>query len=337
MGNRVMDANNILMKISDLRTQFYTDDGVVRAVDGVNLSIPGGESVGLVGESGCGKTVTAYSVLRLVPDPPGKIVSGQIEFNGQDLLSLSEDAMRRIRGKEISMVFQEPSSSMNPSFTIGNQMEEVIRFHQGGGKAQAKQKAIEILDSVRIPDPARILSQYPHELSGGMLQRVMIAIAVSCEPRLLICDEPTTALDVSMQAQVIGLLNTLRHERGTSLLFITHDLGVLSWVCTYAAVMYAGNIVEHSDIRSITKNPKHPYTRALMGASPRLDRDCETLDSISGSVPSLIRPPEGCKFHPRCNHVMPICATEVPLLTEKDPGHWVACFVDKQREELCRN
>jgi peptide/nickel transport system ATP-binding protein len=325
----VMGTDGIL-RISDLRTHFLTDDGEVKAVDGINLTIRKGESMGLVGESGCGKTVTAYSTLRLVPNPPGRIVSGQIHFKGRDLLKLSEKEMRGVRGKEIAMVFQEPASSSNPSFTIGNQIQEVIRFHQGGNRVQVRKKAIEILDAVRIPDPVRILTQYPHELSGGMLQRVMIAIAISCEPDLLICDEPTTALDVSMQAQVINLLNDLRRERGTSLLFITHDLGVLSWVCTHAAVMYAGNIIEQADIRALVKNPQHPYTSALIGASPRLDRDCQVLDSIRGSVPNLTNPPGGCKFHPRCDRVLPVCTEQVPQLKEKGDGHCVACFADSE-------
>ena len=237
--------------------------------------------------------------------------------------------MRQVRGKEISMVFQEPSSAMNPSFTIGNQMEEVIHLHQDGNSVQVKNKAIEILQLVRISDPERILSQYPHELSGGMLQRVMIAMAISCEPDLLICDEPTTALDVSMQAQIIDLLNDLRRKRKTSLLFITHDLGVLTWVCTHAAVMYAGVIVEQADIRNLVKKPHHPYTRALLGASPRLDRDCKMLDSIPGTVPNLISPPAGCKFHPRCDHLLPICSEQSPVLREINRGHWVACFAEK--------
>ena len=325
----VMGTDGIL-RISDLRTHFLTDDGEVKAVDGINLTIRKGESMGLVGESGCGKTVTAYSTLRLVPNPPGRIVSGQIHFKGRDLLKLSEKEMRGVRGREIAMVFQEPASSSNPSFTIGNQIQEVIRFHQGGNRVQVRKKAIEILDAVRIPDPVRILTQYPHELSGGMLQRVMIAIAISCKPDLLICDEPTTALDVSMQAQVINLLNDLRRERGTSLLFITHDLGVLSWVCTHAAVMYAGNIIEQADIRALVKNPQHPYTSALIGASPRLDRDCQVLDSIRGSVPNLTNPPGGCKFHPRCDRVLPVCTEQVPQLKEKGDGHCVACFADSE-------
>ena len=318
-----------ILRIKDLKTYFFTSDGVVKAVDGVNFVVTRGESMGLVGESGCGKTVTAYSLMRLVPDPPGKIVSGQISFKGKDLLTFSEKEMRQVRGKEISMVFQEPSPAMNPSFTIGNQMEEVIHLHQDGNSVQVKNKAIEILQLVRISDPERILSQYPHELSGGMLQRVMIAMAISCEPDLLICDEPTTALDVSMQAQIIDLLNDLRRKRKTSLLFITHDLGVLTWVCTHAAVMYAGMIVEQADIRNLVKKPHHPYTRALLGASPRLDRDCKMLDSIPGTVPNLISPPAGCKFHPRCDHLLPICSEQSPVLREINRGHWVACFAEK--------
>src|SRR5512135_3170693 len=258
-------SNNIL-EIVDLKTYFFTDEGTVKAVDGVNLTIGEGESVGLVGESGSGKSMTAFSILRLVPDPPGKIVGGKILLKGQNLLELSEKEMREVRGKKISMIFQEPSTSMNPSFTIGSQIEEAIRFHQEGRRSDVRGKALDVLQAVKIPDSKRILSQYPHELSGGMLQRVMIAIALSCEPDLLICDEPTTALDVSTQAQIITLLNELRSQRRTSFLFITHDLGVLSWICSYAAVMYAGKIVEYADIRGLIHSPLHPYTRALIGA-----------------------------------------------------------------------
>lgn len=329
-----MSADNIL-EIIDLKTHFFTDEGTVKAVDGVNLTIGEGESVGLVGESGSGKSMTAFSILRLIPDPPGKIVSGRIILKGQDLLQLSEKEMRRVRGKKISMIFQEPSTSMNPSFTIGSQIEEAIRFHQEGRASEVREKTLAILRAVRIPDPQRILSQYPHELSGGMLQRVMIAIAISCEPDLLICDEPTTALDVSTQAQIIDLLNELRRERRTSFLFITHDLGVLSWVCTYAAVMYGGNIVEYSDIRSLVRTPKHPYTAALIGATPRLDCDRDTLNSIPGSVPNLIHPPTGCKFHPRCYRAQTVCEKEVPSMTEKQKGHWAACFLDSNGGTTC--
>jgi oligopeptide/dipeptide ABC transporter ATP-binding protein len=323
--------NNIL-EIVDLKTYFFTDEGIVKAVDGVNLAIGIGESVGLVGESGSGKSMTAFSILRLVPDPPGKIVSGQILLRGQDLLKLSEKEMRSVRGKKIAMIFQEPSTSMNPSFTIGSQIEEAIRFHQEGRQSDVRGKALDILQAVKIPDPRRILSQYPHELSGGMLQRVMIAIALSCEPDLLICDEPTTALDVSTQAQIITLLNELRSERKTSFLFITHDLGVLSWICTYAAVMYAGQIVEYSDIRRLIRSPRHPYTRALIGASPRLDCDRDLLSSIPGAVPNLVEPPAGCRFHPRCDHAETICSNKTPSLKEEERGHWVACFAEHNRD-----
>jgi len=313
------------LKLKDVQTHFLTEGSVVKAVDNVSLSIDKGESLGLVGESGCGKSMTALSILRLVPDPPGKIVGGEVRFQGEDLLRYPEKKMRAIRGREIAMIFQEPSTSMNPSFAIGNQMKEVIRFHQGGD-SRVTEKAMDILKAVQIPDPRRILSQYPHELSGGMLQRVMIAMAISCEPSLLICDEPTTALDVSTQAQIIKLLNELREEMGTTLLFITHDLGVLSWVCTYAAVMYAGNIVEYSDIRTILKNPGHPYTRALIGSSPRLDIDVNNLNVIPGQVPNLAKLPSGCKFHPRCNIVERKCREEIPPLIEKEDGHSIACF-----------
>jgi peptide/nickel transport system ATP-binding protein len=321
-------ADSNILEIIDLKTHFFTDEGVVKAVDGVNLTIGNGESVGLVGESGSGKSMTAFSILRLIPDPPGKIVSGRILLRGQDLLKLSEKEMRAVRGKKISMIFQEPSTSMNPSFTIGSQIEEVIRFHQEGRQSDVREKALDILKAVKIPDPGRILSQYPHELSGGMLQRVMIAIALSCQPDLLICDEPTTALDVSTQAQIITLLNELRSQGKTSFLFITHDLGVLAWICTYAAVMYAGNIVEFSDIRRLIRSPKHPYTKALIGASPRLDCDRDTLSSIPGSVPNLVEPPTGCRFHPRCDRAEMVCSTETPSLKEEGRGHWVACFAD---------
>lgn len=321
-----MDTEELL-KIDGLRTQFFTDEGIVKAVDDVAFSIPKGEAMGLLGESGCGKSMTALSILRLIPDPPGKIVSGRILFKGKDLLQLTEKEMRTIRGGEIAMIFQEPMTSMNPSFTIGNQMVETIKLHQRFGNHEARDRALAYIEAVHIPDPKRILSQYPNELSGGMLQRVMIALALSCEPDLLICDEPTTALDVSIQAQIMKLLGELRKEKQTTLLFITHDLGVLSWVCTSAAVMYAGNIVEYSDIRTIVTTPAHPYTEALMGAVPRLDQDAETLSVIPGQVPNLAITPPGCKFHPRCPLSGEICKTDSPPLEEKRKGHWIACHM----------
>ena len=283
----------MLLRANNIRTHFFTEEGVVKAVDNVSLTIRRGEALGLVGESGCGKSVTALSLLRLIPNPPGRIVDGQIHFDGQDLLKLTEKQMRGVRGRKAAIIFQEPSSSMNPSYTIGNQITEVIKFHQGGKIKAIKEKTLQILRDVHIPDPDRILTQYPHELSGGMLQRVMIAMAISCEPDLLICDEPTTALDVSTQAQIIKLLNELRAERGTSLLFITHDLGVLSWVCTSAAVMYAGNIVEYASIRNILHGSLHPYTQALIGSTPRLDTDIDKLKVIHGQVPNLVNLPQG--------------------------------------------
>ena len=319
--------NNEILRLNSVKTHFFTEEGVVKAVDDVSLTIRRGEALGLVGESGCGKSMTALSILRLVPNPPGDIVGGKIHFKGRDLLKLPEKEMRRIRGKSISMVFQEPSTSMNPAFTIGNQMKEVIKFHQGGSGNRIRERVSDILRAVQIPDPERVLSQYPHQLSGGMLQRVMIAMGISCEPDLLICDEPTTALDVSTQAQIIKLLNELRTKRDTSLLFITHDLGVLSWVCTSAAVMYAGNIVEYADIGTILLNPRHPYTLALIGSTPRLDRDANTLRVIKGQVPNLARPPSGCKFHPRCELAEETCKVESPPLVEKKEGHWIACHL----------
>jgi oligopeptide/dipeptide ABC transporter ATP-binding protein len=321
----VIEAETPTLSARNLQTHFFTEEGVIRAVDDVSLTIHPGESLGLVGESGCGKSMTALSILRLVPDPPGKIVGGEIHFQGEDLLQLSEKRMRSVRGKEIAMVFQEPSTSMNPAFTIGNQVREVIRYHQGGGR-KANEKALDVLEMVQIPDPRRVMTQYPHELSGGMLQRVLIALALSCKPSLLICDEPTTALDVSTQAQIVKLLNELREEMGTTLLFITHDLGVLSWVCTCAAVMYAGSIVEYSDIRTILKNPGHPYTKALIGSTPRLDKDVGSLQVIPGQVPNLARLPSGCKFHPRCPVAKEDCKGESPPLIEREKGHWTACY-----------
>lgn len=321
----MIETETPTLRAENLQTHFFTEEGVIRAVDDVSLTIHPGESLGLVGESGCGKSMTALSILRLVPDPPGKIVGGEIHFQGEDLLQLSEKRMRSVRGKEIAMVFQEPSTSMNPAFTIGNQVREVIRYHQGGGR-QVNEKALDVLEMVQIPDPRRVMTQYPHELSGGMLQRVLIAMALSCKPSLLICDEPTTALDVSTQAQIVKLLNELREQMGTTLLFITHDLGVLSWVCTCAAVMYAGSIVEYSDIRTILKNPGHPYTKALIGSTPRLDKDVGSLQVIPGQVPNLARLPSGCKFHPRCPQAKEDCKTGCPPLIETDKGHWTACF-----------
>jgi oligopeptide/dipeptide ABC transporter ATP-binding protein len=316
-----------VIRISELRTYFFLEEGIVKAVDGVNLRIGrGGDCLCLVGESGCGKSMTALSILRLVPEPPGKIVSGQIYFMGRDLMQLSQKEMRKIRGKKISMIFQEPAASMNPAFSIGSQIGEVIRFHQGGERKKIIEKSSESLRAVQIPDVRRILSQYPHQLSGGMAQRVMIAMAIACEPDLLICDEPTTALDISTQAQIIALLNKLKEEKGTSLLFITHDLGILSWICTSVAVMYAGNVIEYSDIRSILQNPFHPYTQALIESTPRLDANPDRLKIIPGQVPNLANSPRGCKFHPRCHRAKEFCRESPPQMREKEKGHWVACF-----------
>lgn len=327
-----MDESDLSMedviRINDLRTHFFIEEGVVKAVDGVNLKIgKEGDCLCLLGESGCGKSMTALSILRLVPDPPGKIVSGQIYFMGRDLMKLSQKEMRKIRGKKISMIFQEPTASMNPAFSIGSQIREVIRFHQGGERKAIIEKSIESLRAVQIPDVKRVLSQYPHQLSGGMAQRVMIAMAIACKPDLLICDEPTTALDISTQAQIIELLNKRKEENGTSLLFITHDLGILSWICTKVAVMYAGNVIEYSDIRSILQNPLHPYTQALIESTPRLDMNPERLKIIPGHVPNLANFFQGCKFYTRCHLAKKSCQEAFPKMIEKENGHLVACFL----------
>ncbi|MFC1534194.1 ABC transporter ATP-binding protein [Thermodesulfobacteriota bacterium] len=314
-----------VLHINDLCTNFFVDKGIVRAVHNVNLRIRKGECLGLVGESGCGKSMTALSILRLVPSPPGKIVDGQILFKDQDLLQLSEKMMKKIRGKDIAMIFQEPSASMNPAFSIGNQIQELIRLHQNSARKTIIQKSIESLRAVQISDPKRILGQYPHELSGGMLQRVMIAMAIACLPALLICDEPTTALDISIQAQILELLNDLAQKRQTSLLFITHDLGVLNWICDSAAVMYAGSIIEYSDIRSILSNPLHPYTQALIESTPRFDTNPDKLKVIIGQVPDLVNLPPGCRFQPRCPKADADCKINYPTMEEKATQHWVAC------------
>ena len=316
-----------LLSIKDLRTHFHSAGKVVRALDGVSLEIAEGEAFGLVGETGCGKSVTALSVLRLIPTPPGKIVGGEIFFKGKDLLKLPEDGMRSIRGKEISMIFQEPMTSLNPVFRIGDQMAEVIMLHQGLDRSRAFGKAIDMLERVHIPDSQRVIRQFPHQLSGGMRQRVMIAMELSCHPSLLIADEPTTALDVTIQAQILRLIREMKKEFQTSILLITHDLGVVAELCDRVAVMYAGSVVEQADVEEIFSNPEHPYTRGLWGAIPLADQEKETLTVIPGNVPDLSNPPGGCKFHPRCGSRFDPCDRMVPPLFETSPGHWVSCFL----------
>ena len=316
-----------LLNIKDLKTYFFTYQGVVRAVDGVSFKINRGETFGLVGESGCGKSVTALSIMRLVPSPPGKIVGGEIRLDGENLLKLNEKQMRKIRGKKISMIFQEPMTSLDPVFTIGHEIMESIQLHQGLRKEEAREKAIETLRVVGIPDPERRVDEYPHELSGGMRQRAMIAIALSCNPTLLIADEPTTALDVTIQAQILRLIDELKEKFGASVMLITHDLGVIAEMCDNVAVMYAGHIMEYTDVDTLFSNPLHPYTKGLNKSIPRLDVETERLDVIRGLVPNLLDVPSGCPFHPRCDFCSERCIKEIPKLIEVEDHHLVRCHL----------
>ncbi|KYH30889.1 oligopeptide transport ATP-binding protein OppD [Clostridium tepidiprofundi DSM 19306] len=318
---------NDLVVVKDLKTYFYTEDGVVKAVDGVSFKIKKGETVGIVGESGCGKSITSMSLMRLVPNPPGKIVGGDITIDGKKILDLSEGEMRRIRGNDISVIFQEPMTSLNPVFTIGFQICEAIMLHQGLNENDAKKKAIEMLELVGIPRADEIVDAYPHELSGGMRQRAMIAMAISCNPKLLIADEPTTALDVTIQAQILDLMRDLKKKIGSSIMLITHDLGVVAEMCDYVVVMYSGKVVEEANVIELFKNPKHPYTVGLLESKPILNQDKERLDSIPGQVPNPLRLPKGCYFYPRCKHCMDICKTKQPPLREVLPGHKAACWL----------
>ncbi len=360
-----------LLKIRNLKTYFFTYAGVVKALDGINLDVYKGETMGLVGETGCGKSVTSLSILRLI-QPPGKIVEGEIWFKGKDLLKLSDEEMRKVRGKEIAMVFQDPATYINPVLTIGDQIAEVIMLHQDLRKdvlemkieeltkklkekpneklkekieelkkalnnppnptkreikKAAYKKAVEALRLVKMPSPEKVVMQYPHELSGGMRQRAMIAMALSCKPDLLIADEATTALDVTIQAQILNLLNEIKKELETSILIITHDLGIVAELCDRVAVMYAGLIIEEADTQSLFKNPLHPYTRGLLNAIPKLHSTSSRLKTIPGFVPNLINPPSGCRFHPRCEYVMDICRKQEPKLIEVKKNHFAACFL----------
>ncbi|NLA58173.1 MAG: ABC transporter ATP-binding protein [Firmicutes bacterium] len=315
-----------LLEVRGLKTYFYTEDGVVPAVDGVDFALNKGETLGIVGESGCGKSVTSLSIMRLIPDPPGKIVDGEIIFEGSNLLKKAEAEMRNIRGNDISMIFQEPMTSLNPVFTIGDQIMEAIILHQRLSKADARKRAIEMLRLVGIPSPERRVDEYPHQLSGGMRQRVMIAMALSCNPKLLIADEPTTALDVTIQAQILDLMRKLRDEFGTAIMLITHDLGVVAELAERVVVMYAGKIVEQADVKPLFGNPLHPYTVGLLGSIPKLTEQQERLQVIEGVVPHPAFMPKGCRFHPRCKEAREICKVEEPELMEQEPGHLVACW-----------
>lgn len=322
-----------LVEIKNLKTYFYTEDGIVKAVDDVSFNIRKGEIIGVVGESGCGKSVTAMSIMRLIPSPPGKIVAGKILFEDKNILELKGDEIRKIRGNDIAVIFQEPMTSLNPIFTIGYQIEEVIMLHQKLNKAKAREKAVEMLKLVGVPRADEIVECYPHELSGGMRQRAMIAMAVSCNPKLLIADEPTTALDVTIQAQILDIMKDLKKKLNTSIMLITHDLGVIAEMAEYVVVMYAGKVIEEAPVIELFKNPMHPYTEGLMKSKPSLDKDVDRLYSIPGQVPNPINMPEECYFCARCSKAMDICRKKQPPTYEIRPGHKVACFLyDEQND-----
>jgi peptide/nickel transport system ATP-binding protein len=320
-----------ILDIADLRTWFFTRDGVVRAVDGVSFHVIPGETLAIVGESGCGKSVTALSVLRLIPSPPGRVVSGRIRFAGRDLLELSEAEMRDVRGNEISMIFQEPMTSLNPVLTIGRQIAETLTLHQGLDRRAALAKAVDMLRLVHIPEAERRITEYPHQLSGGMRQRVMIAMALACNPKLLIADEPTTALDVTIQAQILDLMRELKQKIDAAIVLITHDLGVVAEMAQRVVVMYAGRKAEEAPVGTLFRRPLHPYTRGLLASVPRLGATLNRqhslrLAEIPGTVPSLKEEIRGCPFETRCAFATDLCRREMPDFEEKEPGHFAACF-----------
>jgi len=319
-----------LLEIRGLQTEFVTDDGVVRAVDGVDLAIDRGETVGVVGESGCGKTVTALSVLKLIPMPPGRIAGGQILWRGRDLVPLRPQGMHDIRSKEIAIIFQEPMTSLNPVYTIGDQISEVVRLHEGVGRRAALDRAVDLLRLVHIPNPERRVRDYPHQFSGGMRQRVLIAMALSCSPALLIADEPTTALDVTIQAQILDLLAEIKSRLGMAIMLITHAMGVVAESAQRVAVMYAGRVVEEAPVEQLFARPSHPYTQGLIRSIPRIDATAtrqRRLESIAGMVPSPLEPLSGCRFAPRCPFARADCIEAIPPLREVAPGHKVACVL----------
>lgn len=325
-----MSNNKPLLEVKGLKTYFYTEDGVVRAVDGVNFEVYPGEVLGLVGESGCGKSVTSLSIMRLI-SKPGRVDAGEILLDGEDLLKLPEDEMIKVRGNRISMIFQQPQTALNPVFKVGDQLSEVLNVHQDMGKEAGWNRAVSLLKMVGVSDPERRAEAYPHELSGGMAQRVMIAMALACVPELLIADEPTTALDVTIQAQILDLMRDMRREMGTSVILITHDLGVVAEMAERVAVMYAGEIVEQTDVQVLFDEPLHPYTQGLIGSIPVLGEIKEKLDVIPGSVPNLVNLPPGCRFAPRCQarvkHALDICTKQEPDLEDIKPGHKVRCWL----------
>ncbi|RNB83315.1 ABC transporter ATP-binding protein [Brevibacillus fluminis] len=331
-----MAQPNVLLSVKDLEVYFYSS-GVVKAVNGVSFDLGQGESIGIVGESGSGKSVTATAILGLIPSPPGKIENGSIEFEGKDLTKLSNREMRHIRGNDISMIFQDPMTSLNPVYTVGNQIIEVIRLHQKVNKQEARKRAVEMLQLVGIPEPERRLDQYPHEFSGGMRQRAMIAIALACNPKLLIADEPTTALDVTVQAQILQLMKNLQEKLKTSIIMITHDLGVVWESCHKVLVMYAGNTVEYATVEELYRNPRHPYTWGLLDSQIKSDtKDKGKLPSIPGNPPDLRKAISGCLFAPRCRYAKDKCFAEKPSLLDVGQGHMVACHFQTEAEQLVR-
>ncbi len=323
-----------LLKIDNLQTYFYGDHGVVKAVDGVSITVNKGETVGIVGESGCGKSVTSLSIMGLLKDTPGKIVGGKIEFNGINIGNLSEKELNKIRGNDMAMIFQEPMTSLNPVYKIGKQLEEAIMLHMKFEKKMASERAIHMLNLVGIPRANEIVNEFPHQLSGGMRQRVMIAMAMSCNPKLLIADEPTTALDVTIQAQILDLMRQLRDEGDTAILLITHDLGVVAEMCDRVVVMYAGKVVEETDVYTLFENPLHPYTKGLLGSVPTLGQKVKRLESIPGNVPNPMKMPKGCKFAPRCSQVMDICLEKDPDLHLVESKHNCRCWLYQDSKVL---
>ena len=320
-----------LLEIKGLKTHFKTDDGWLHAVDGVDMHIDAGETLGVVGESGCGKSVTAKTVMKLIDMPPGKIVAGQVLWRGRDLVPLSPHEMQKIRAKEIAIIFQEPMTSLNPVYTVGEQIAESVRLHEGLSRSEAMNRAVEMLRLVRIPTPERRIRDYPHQFSGGMRQRVMIAIALACNPKLLIADEPTTALDVTIQAQILDLMGELKDRLGMAVMLITHAMGVVAETAQRVVVMYAGKVVEEAPVEQLFARPRHPYTQGLIRSIPRIDMAAThkvRLEAIPGTVPKLIEPAEGCRFAGRCKFVMAQCRTATPPLREVAPGHKVACILE---------
>jgi len=327
--------DNVLLNVKDLEICFHTYNGIVKAVRGMNFALKRGETLGMVGESGCGKSATALSILQLIPNPPGEIINGEIWFKADDLLKMKSKNLRRIRGNNISMIFQEPMTSLNPVYTIGHQIAETIVLHRKLNKDKAIEETIKLLDIVSIPFPERRIHEYPHQLSGGMKQRAMIAMALSCNPELLIADEPTTALDVTIQAQILDLIKRMKKKYGMSVLMITHDLGVIAEVSENVIVVYAGEVIEYSDVKSLFLKPKHPYTMALLKAIPKLtDTPRKKLEVIKGNIADPISLPTGCKFHPRCEYVINFCKKKEPKLEKIGDNHFVSCWIyDKEKAE----